>query len=94
MFKRSSGGRTIIFKDEDMAKPLIPPQIDHSLPVSPEDLLHTLQWESGQGFGMLRRLDHDFMGSDSIHLIIDPFALPVQLPFNAESGELIRDNAQ
>ena len=94
MFKRSSGGRTIIFKDEDMAKPLIPPQIDHSLPVSPEDLLHIPQWESGQSFGMLRRLDHHFMGSYSIHLIIDPLALPVQLAFNAESGELIRDNAQ
>jgi hypothetical protein len=94
MFKRSAGGRTIIFKHEDMAKPLIPPQIDHSLPVSPEDLLHTLQWESRQDFGMLRRLDHHFMGSDSIHLIIDPLALPVQIPFNAEGGELIRDDAQ
>jgi hypothetical protein len=34
------------------------------------------------------------MGANSVHLIIDPFAFPVQLSFYSESGELIGNNAK
>jgi hypothetical protein len=34
------------------------------------------------------------VGTNSIHLIIDPFAFSVQFSFYSESGELIGDNAK
>jgi len=34
------------------------------------------------------------MGANSVHLIIDPFALTVQFSFYSEGGELIRDDAK
>jgi hypothetical protein len=40
------------------------------------------------------RFDHHLVGSNSIHLIIDPFAFSVQFSFYSESGELIGDNAK
>jgi len=43
---------------------------------------------------MPRRFDHDFMGTHTIHLVIDSFAFPVQFAFDSESGEFIGDDAQ
>jgi hypothetical protein len=43
---------------------------------------------------MPRRFDHHFMGTNSVHLIIDPFAFPVQLSFYSESRELIGNDAK
>jgi hypothetical protein len=34
------------------------------------------------------------MGSDPIHLVIDPFPFPVQLSFYSEGGELVGNNAK
>jgi len=43
---------------------------------------------------MPRRFDHDFVGTYTVHLVIDPFAFPVQFSFFSESGEFIGDDAK
>jgi hypothetical protein len=41
-----------------------------------------------------RRLDHDLVGTNSIHLIVDAFAFSVQLSFYPQGGEFIGDDTK
>jgi hypothetical protein len=43
---------------------------------------------------MPRRFDHHLMNTNSVHLIIDPFAFSVQLSFYPEGRELIGDDSK
>src|SRR4030042_586812 len=43
---------------------------------------------------MQRCSDHNFMRTNSVHLIIDPFAFSVQLSFYPEGRELIGDHSK
>jgi hypothetical protein len=77
MLEGGSRSCAIILKDNHITKPLIPPQIDDPLTVSPEDILDSMEWQRGQGLMVQRGFDHHFMGPDSVHFIKDPLPFPV-----------------
>ena len=43
---------------------------------------------------VLRRLDHDFVRADTLHLVEQSFALALQLAFDAEHRKLVGNHAQ
>jgi hypothetical protein len=45
MFQRGPSCYSMVFKDENISKPLITPQIGYPLTIGPEDILHSLQRE-------------------------------------------------
>jgi hypothetical protein len=77
MFQRGPRRNAMVFEDEDVPEARVAPQIDNPLTVGQQDIFCTRQRQGGQGHFMPGRFDHDFMGSDSIHLVVDPFAFSV-----------------
>jgi hypothetical protein len=89
MFERGSGRDPLVLKDENIAKALVPSQVDDSLPISPQNLLHPLDGQRRQRLLMERGFDHDLMSPNPIHLIVHSFTLSVQISFNPEGWELV-----
>jgi hypothetical protein len=94
MFERGSGRDPLVLKDENIAKALVPSQVDDSLPVSPQNLLHPLDGQRRQRLLMERGFDHDLMSPNPIHLIVHPFSLSVQVSFNPEGRELVGNDPE
>jgi len=94
MFQRGPRCEAMVFEDEDVSEARVAPQVDNPITVGQQDILYTLERQGGQGLFMPRRFDHDFMSTDAIHFIIDPFAFSVQFSFYSESRELIGDDAK
>jgi hypothetical protein len=94
MFQRGPCCDAMVFEDEDVSEARVAPQIDDPLTVRQQDILCTLEGQVGQSLFMPRRFDHDFMGANPIHLVIDPFPFSVQFSFYSEGGELIGNDAK
>jgi hypothetical protein len=77
MFQRGPRCDAMVFEDEDVSEARVAPEIDDPLAVGQQDIFCARQRQGGQGHFMPGCFDHDFMGSDSIHLVINPFAFPV-----------------
>jgi hypothetical protein len=94
MFKRSPCGDPVVFKDEDISKPLVSPQIDNPLPIGQEDVLYTFYRQGDQGLMMPGHFDDHFMRTNAIHPIVDSLPFSIYLSLDTQGGEFIRDDAK
>ena len=64
-------------------------EIHGALAVGVQDLLDVLDRQVGEVLVVLRRLDHDLVGADPVHLVVQPLAPPVERALDLERGELV-----
>src|ERR1022692_2071340 len=93
MLQRRPGRLSVILEQQDVAKPAVLLEIAHSVLESPEDFLDLPLRHFSHGDGMVGGFDDDLVRADAVHLVVHPFALPVELAFDAEHRELVRHHA-
>src|SRR5260370_37494786 len=93
MIDGRAGSFSVIFENEDVAKALVILEVQHAIPITPEDVFDGAFRQSGQRCTMVRRHDDHFVRADSIHLVKETFSFTVQFAFDAERGKFVRHNA-
>src|SRR5262249_18522417 len=94
MFQRGAGSLAVVLEEQDVAQPPVVLQVVDAVTESPENLFDRFFAELGQAQRVLRGLDEDFVRTDSLHLVEQPFAFAFELAFNAEDGELVGYDSQ
>src|SRR5260370_1363222 len=86
------GSFSMVFENEDVAKALIIFQIQHTVAISPEHVLHGTFGQGGERCKMVWRFDHNFVRADSIHLVEETLSLAVQFTLDAQCWKLVGHN--
>jgi hypothetical protein len=68
-------------------------QVEHALAVRHQHLAQVLDRQIGHVLVVARRLDHDFVRADAVHLVVQPLAAPIELAFDLQRRELVRHHA-
>src|SRR5215813_7827244 len=92
MVQRSTCGFAVILENQNVPKPLVLFQVEHPVAEGPEDIFHCLLAKSRKGGVVIGCFDDDLVSADSIHLVKDPLALPIEISLDTQGGELIGDN--
>src|SRR5713226_7711282 len=82
----------MVFENEDVAKALIIFQIQHTVAIAPEHVLHGTFGQCGERCKMVWRFDHNFVRADSIHLVEETLSLAVQFTLDAQCWKLVGHN--
>src|SRR5512146_2414929 len=89
MLERCACGLTGVLEDQDVLESFVLPEVDDAIAISPEHIFNALFRHRGQRGEVVGRLDDDLVRADAVHLVEHSLGLPVQVPFNAERGELV-----
>src|ERR1043166_1843050 len=79
----------MILKDQNVFKAPVFLQIENPVPERPQHVFDSLRRQRGKICIVIRRLDDDLMGPNSVHAVEHSFGLPVQSAFNTQSRKLI-----
>src|SRR6266481_2467942 len=82
-------GLPVILENENVTEALVILQVEHAIPIAPEDVFHSAFGQCGERSKMVGRLDDNFVRADSIHLVKETFALAVEFAFDAQSGKFV-----
>src|SRR5229473_5968626 len=86
------GSFSMVFENEDVAKALIVLQVQHTVAIAPEHVLHGTFGQGGERCKMVWRFDHNFVRADSIHLVEETLSLAVQFTLDAQCWKLVGHN--
>src|SRR5579862_1611305 len=78
MFQRGAGGIAMVFEDQDVFEAAILLEVNDAVTIGPKHIFHLPGWKGGQGKFMFWRFDDDLVRANSVHLVVKPFALPIQ----------------
>jgi hypothetical protein len=67
----------MVLKYENISEPLIILEIGNPVSVGCQDMCDPLERHGGQGFMVAGGFNDHFMGSDSVHLVVDPLAFTI-----------------
>jgi len=94
MLHRRSRRFPMILENQNVPETLVVFQVQHAVPVSPQHVFHRALRERGQCCRVIRRFDHHLVGADSVHLVEQPFAFAVKIPFDSQRRKFVRHHAQ
>jgi len=94
VLKGSSRGHAVVLKDEDISKPPVSSQIEDSLAIGPQNILHGFKGKRGEGLLMERCFDDNLVGPHSVHLVKHSLTLPVKISFDSKSRELVGNDSE
>src|SRR3977135_1155808 len=69
-------------------------EIEDAIAKGPEQVFDALFRQITEGDLVFRRLNNDFVGADPVHVVVNAVALPVQIPFDAQSWKLVGHDAK
>src|SRR5580704_2420496 len=83
----------MILEDQDVAKPFVILQIEHTVAVSPQDIFDRPFRQGSQSGSVIWSFDDHLMRTDTVHLVKEAFALAVEIAFDAECGKFVGHHA-
>src|SRR5260370_30428476 len=86
------GGLAVILEDENVAEALVILQVQHAVAIAPEHVLAGSFGQARERRKMIRRLNHDFVRADSVHLVKETSSFAVQFALDAQRGKFVWDN--
>src|SRR6185312_1868209 len=84
----------MVFENQNVFESAILLQVQDPVTESPKHIFDTLQRHGVECFGMVRRLNHNFMRAHTVHLVKHSIRLPVQVSFDPQCRKFVRDHAQ
>src|SRR5258708_60954 len=93
MIDSRAGGFSVILENEDVTEALVILQVEHAIPIAPQNVLHSTLGQRGERRKMVGRLDDHFVRADSVHLVKETFAFAVQFAFDAQCGKFVWHHA-
>src|SRR5262245_44344992 len=92
MLQRSACGFAMILENQNVPKPLVLFQVEHPVTEGPEHIFHGLLAKGRKSGVMIGCFDDDLVSTDSIHLVKESLALPIEISLDAQGWELVWDN--
>src|SRR5437764_2266553 len=82
---------TVVLKDENVLESTVFLQIENSVTESPENVFDLLWRQGRQAGGVIVGFDNHFVRADSVHAIEHAFGLTVQVAFDSQGREFVRN---
>src|SRR5260370_13180038 len=81
--------RSTLFPYTTLFRSLVVLQVQHTVPIAPEHVLHSTFGQGGERCKMVRRLNHNFVRANSVHLVKQAFAFAVQFALDPQRGKFV-----
>src|SRR5262245_19812871 len=94
MLQRSACSFAVILENQDIPKPLVLFQVEHSVAEGPEHIFYCLLAKSRKSGVVIGCFDDHLVSADSIHLVKQALALPIEISLDAQGWELVWDNSK
>src|SRR5260370_10113393 len=85
------GGFPVILEDENVAEALVILQVQHAVAIAPEHILDGTFGQARERRKMIRRLNHDFVRADAVHLVKDTFSFAGQFALDPQHWKFVWD---
>src|SRR3989442_153677 len=93
VFERRPGSLAVVLENQDVTEALVVFQVEDAVAIGPQHLFEGFLGHGGQRALVIRRFDDHFVRPDTVHAVKQPLALAVEVAFDAQRRELVRDDA-
>src|ERR1019366_7690433 len=92
VLERGAGGFSVVLEKQNVFEAAVLLEIEYAITKGPQNVFDPFRGKRGHGGIVVGRFDDDFVGAYAIHLVKHALGLLVQIAFDAERRELVRDD--
>src|SRR5579864_14140 len=92
MLERSSGGIAMVLENQNVLEPAVFLQVKDAVAEGPQYVFDSLGRQLRKCRIVIIGFDNHFVRADAVHLVEHALGLAVQIAFNSQSGEFVRDH--
>src|SRR5713101_7633892 len=93
VLERRPGSLAVVLENQDVTEALVILQVEDAVAIGPQHLFDGSLGHRGQRALVIRRFDDHFVRPDTVHAVKQSLALAVEIAFDAQRRELVRDDA-
>src|SRR6266849_2515049 len=93
VLERRPGSLAVVLENQDVTEALVIFQVEDAVAIGPQHLFDGSLGHRGQRALVIRRFDDHFVRPDTVHAVKQSLALAIEVAFDAQRRELVRDDA-